>query len=265
MANRTDYLLDSPGECGNTFIPLIWKGDQTQVFYEAVSFHTRQPFCFYYSLSTIHYSLSTGTYPMNLQPLLEKSARDHSHLCPRQILGVRLGLAGMKSLGFESPPDKKRLLVITETDGCFADGLSAATNCSVGHRTLRVEDYGKAAAVFVDVKTGRTVRVAPALDIRQRACAYESDESRHYFAQMGAYKIMPDEEMFTVIEVHLAASVESILSRPGMRVTCDLCGEEIMNEREVHQNEMNLCHTCARGGYYRVKQNVISSIRLSPQ
>jgi formylmethanofuran dehydrogenase subunit E len=165
----------------------------------------------------------------------------------------------MKALGFESPPDKKQLLVITETDGCFVSGLSAATNCTVGHRTLRVEDYGKAAAVFVDVETGRAVRVAPALDIRQRACEYESDESRHYFAQMQAYKTMPDEEMFTISEVQLTASIESIVSRPGMRVTCDMCGEEIMNEREAHQNEMNLCHTCARGGYYHVKQNAISS------
>jgi formylmethanofuran dehydrogenase subunit E len=64
---------------------------------------------------------------------------------------VRLELAGFTALGFDSPPDKKRLLVITETDGCFADGLSAATNCTVGHRTLRVEDYGKTAATFVDV------------------------------------------------------------------------------------------------------------------
>ena len=43
---------------------------------------------------------------MNLQTLLEKSARDHSHLCPRQILGVRLGLLGMKVLGFHEPPAK---------------------------------------------------------------------------------------------------------------------------------------------------------------
>ena len=109
---------------------------------------------------------------MDISPLLEKSMQDHDHLCPRQILGVRIGLAGMKALGFDEPPTKKRLLVITETDGCFVDGLIAATDCTVGHRTLRVEDYGKVAATFVDVKTGRTVRVAPALDVRERAYAY---------------------------------------------------------------------------------------------
>jgi len=194
---------------------------------------------------------------MNIQPLLDKSVREHSHLCPRQILGVRLGLAGMKAVGFDSPPNIKQLLVITETDGCFVDGLSAATNCTVGHRTLRVEDYGKVAAVFVNVNTRHIVRIAPVLDIRQRAYAFASDEPNHYAAQMQAYQIMPDEEMFTRIEVQLAVPIESILSRPGLRVNCSACGEEIMNEREVHQNGKTLCHTCAHSGYYHVEQNSI--------
>lgn len=196
---------------------------------------------------------------MNLQFLLEKSARDHSHLCPRQILGVRLGLAGMSALGFETPPDKKQLLIITETDGCFADGLSAATNCTMGHRTLRVEDYGKVAATFVDTKSGFAVRVAPALDIRKKAYRYAIDEPRHYFAQMQAYQVMPDDEMFTITEVQLATSIESIVSRPGVRVNCDVCGEEIMNEREAKQKGLTLCIACAHGGYYLVEQNVILS------
>ncbi|MEW6402974.1 MAG: formylmethanofuran dehydrogenase subunit E family protein [Chloroflexota bacterium] len=76
---------------------------------------------------------------MNCTPLLEKSLQDHDHPCPRQILGVRIGLAGMKTLGLHEPPAKKQLLVIAETDGCFVDGVIAATHCTVGHRTLRSE------------------------------------------------------------------------------------------------------------------------------
>jgi formylmethanofuran dehydrogenase subunit E len=128
-----------------------------------------------------------------------------------------------------------------------------------------VEDYGKVAAVFIDVKTSRAVRVAPMLDIRQRAGAYISDEPRHYFAQMQAYQIMPDKEMFTITEVQLAVTIESIVSRPGMRVTCDVCGEEIMNEREVRQNGMTLCHACARGGYYQTGQNDILSYAVEQE
>ncbi|MEP0805109.1 MAG: TraR/DksA C4-type zinc finger protein [Chloroflexota bacterium] len=187
---------------------------------------------------------------MKLSDYLEKSSRDHSHLCPRQILGVRMGLLGMKTLGFDAPPPKKRLLVIVESDGCFADGVTAATDCTVGHRTLRVEDYGKTAAVFVDTLTGRAVRVAPALDVRQKAYAYAPAEPRHYFAQMQAYQIMPDDEMFTVSEVQLKTPIEAIVSRPGVRVNCDVCGEEIINEREIKREGLTLCRACAGGAYY---------------
>jgi formylmethanofuran dehydrogenase subunit E len=157
----------------------------------------------------------------------------------------------MKSLGFDAPPPKKRLLVIVESDGCFADGITAATDCTVGHRTLRVEDYGKIAATFVDTVSGRAIRIAPALDIRQKAHAYAPGEPRRYFAQMQAYQIMPDEEMFTVVEVQLKTSIEAIISRPGVRVNCDVCGEEIINEREIKQNGLTLCRACAGDAYYQ--------------
>lgn len=186
----------------------------------------------------------------SLQMLLEISSRDHSHLCPRQILGVRMGLLGMQSIGFSEPPAKKRLLVIIETDGCFADGISAATGCTVGHRTLRVEDYGKTAAVFVDTESGMAIRVSPALDIRNKAYDYAPNEPRHYFAQMQAYQIMPDPVMFTVLPVTLKTPVAAIVSRPGLRVNCSSCGEEIMNEREIRLGELTLCRACAGGGYY---------------
>ena len=194
---------------------------------------------------------------MNLAQILEKSMQDHDHLCPRQILGARIGMAGMKALNFTEPPKKKELLIISETDGCFVDGVIAATGCTVGHRTLRVEDYGKVAVTFVDTRTGYAIRIAPRLDIRERASAFVPNEPRHYFAQMQAYQSMPDEEMFNVQEVELGVSIEKITSRPGMRINCDVCGEEIMNEREIHRAGNILCHACAYCGYYLPAQSEI--------
>jgi formylmethanofuran dehydrogenase subunit E len=190
---------------------------------------------------------------MEIQELLETSARKHNHLCPRQILGVRIGLKGIALLGLR-PEDiaRKRLLVIAETDGCFIDGLTAATGCEFGHRTLRVEDYGKIAATFIDTKTERCFRVAPALDVREKAYAYVPDEPRHYFAQLQAYQIMPDADLLSVQAVALSQPVAQILSRPGVRVNCDLCGEEIINEREVKREDLTLCRACAGQGYYQI-------------
>ena len=195
---------------------------------------------------------------MDITQLLERSMKDHDHLCPRQILGVRIGLAGMKAVGFVEPPLKKQLLVITETDGCFVDGVIAATSCTVGHRTLRVEDYGKVAVTCINVSTGYAVRVAPRLDVRERACAFVPEESRPYFAQLQAYQKMADEEMLRLEEVTLVTPLSQILSRPGVRVNCDVCGEEIMNERETSHNGVPLCRACMGEGYYQVTSHTYS-------
>jgi formylmethanofuran dehydrogenase subunit E len=188
---------------------------------------------------------------LSLNDVLKISAARHSHLCPRQVLGARIGLTGVSALGMEIPINDKRLLVILETDGCFADGVEAATGCTIGHRTLRVEDYGKVAATFVDVKTGQAVRIAPALDVRQRAYAYAPDEKRHYFAQLAAYQVMPERELLSIQEVYLNTPVEALVSRPGVRVNCELCGVEIINEREVNRDGMTLCRSCAGAAYYQ--------------
>jgi formylmethanofuran dehydrogenase subunit E len=187
----------------------------------------------------------------NLKEILTFSASRHSHLCPRQVLGARLGLAGAAALGLDVPRKDKRLLVILETDGCFADGIEASTGCTVGHRTLRIEDYGKIAATFVNVQTSQAVRLAPRLDVRQRACEYGDGETRHYFAQLQAYQIMPEAELLTLQPVQLKIPVEKIVSRAGVRVNCQICGEEIINEREITIGGGHvLCQACALGGYY---------------
>jgi len=188
----------------------------------------------------------------DLQLLLEQSAARHSHLCPRQVWGVRMGLAGAAALGMEVPRDDKRLLVIVETDGCFADGVEVATGCTVGHRTLRVEDYGKIAATFIQVKTGRAVRLAPRLDVRERARLYAPDQKRRYFAQLQGYQLMPINELLSLQEVTLTTPVEAIISRAGVRANCVVCGEEIINQREVVREGMTLCRSCAGQAYYEV-------------
>jgi formylmethanofuran dehydrogenase subunit E len=185
-----------------------------------------------------------------LQTILQTASARHKHLCPRQVLGARIGLAGAAALGLELPRRDKHLLVILETDGCFADGVEVATGCTVGHRTLRVEDYGKVAATFINVKTKHAVRVAPQLDVRTRALAYAPDEARHYFAQLHAYQFMPETELLSIEPVVLATPIEIIVSRPGIRVNCEACGEEVINAREVQIGERILCRACAGGGYY---------------
>ncbi len=200
----------------------------------------------------------TGNQPLvfavacDLESILAESAARHDHLCPRQVLGARIGLAGMAALGIPTEKIDKRTLIIAETDGCFVDGLEAATGASVGHRTLRIEDYGKAGATFIDVRTGRAVRLAPLPGVRARAAKLFPHARSRYHAQLDAYQVMPDEEMFSATEVALSTPVETLISRPGVRVSCDVCGEEIINQREALRDGVTLCRACAGEGYYRL-------------
>jgi formylmethanofuran dehydrogenase subunit E len=202
---------------------------------------------------------------MRLQELLAVSASRHSHLCPRQVLGVRMGLAGGEALGMQLPHRDKGLLIIIETDGCFADGIEAATGCTLGHRTLRVEDYGKVAATFIQVNSGHAVRLAPRQDVRQRAFLYapaqlSNNFNLNYIAQLYGYQSMPSAELFSFQEIVLAVSVRDLVSRPGLRVNCDACGEEIINQRQVQVGERLLCRACAGPAYYQAALAVVGQV-----
>lgn len=186
-----------------------------------------------------------------LNELLPASAALHQHLCPRQVLGVRMGLLGGRWLDLELPRQDKRLLTFVETDGCAADGVTVATGCWVGRRTLRVIDFGKVAATFVDTDTRRAVRVVPKASIRERAWAYAPEAETKWQAQLLGYQRMPETELLLAQEVVLTVSLEELLSRPGCRTICQGCREEIINEREILQNGLTLCRACAGQSYYR--------------
>lgn len=185
-----------------------------------------------------------------MQEQLAESASLHKNLCPRQVLGVRMGRYAARLLGFDPLQVDKRLLVIVETDGCFATGIGAATRCSIGSRNLRVEDYGKAAATFTDTHLRRSVRIAPAADARSLAQEYVPDTADRWEAMLEGYQRIPDDLLFSWQAVELLTPVEAIFSRPGVRTACQFCGEEIINEREVVREGKLLCRSCAGFSYY---------------
>lgn len=195
----------------------------------------------------------------SLAELLEKCAALHHHLCPRQVLGVRMGLYAGRLLGLQLPQTDKRLYTIVETDGCGADGVSVATNCWVGRRTLRVEDFGKVAATFVDTLSGRAVRLVPRPAAREASRHYAPQTASRWQANLIGYQHMPDDELFSFQWVRLLRPIEAIISQPGKRAVCDRCGEEIMNEREVYAGEMTLCRACAGEAYYEAEEAAVQA------
>ena len=163
-----------------------------------------------------------------------------------------MGLEAEHLLDLIVPRDDKRLLVIVETDGCFADGVSVSTGCGVGRRTLRVEDYGKVAATFIDIDAGKSVRIAPGRDARKLARGYAPQAQSRWQSQLIGYQQMPAEELFTWQPVTLVTPVAEIVGRPGSRTKCDECGEEIINQREIPEGNKVKCQSCGGDSYYKV-------------
>jgi len=187
-----------------------------------------------------------------LEALLAESAKLHHHLCPRQVLGVRMGMYASQVLGLALPQNDKRLLTIVETDGCAIDGIAVATGCWVGRRTMRIEDYGKVAATFVDTLTGQAIRIVPRAQARQLARDYAPEARSKWDAQLLGYQRMPAEELLSVQAVQLTTPLERIISRAGCKTICEACGEEIMNEREIVREGVTLCKSCAGESYYDI-------------
>ncbi|KAB8333744.1 formylmethanofuran dehydrogenase [Scytonema tolypothrichoides VB-61278] len=180
-----------------------------------------------------------------LELVLAQSAELHKHLCPRQVLGARMGMLAGRLLGLELPQAGKRLFTFVETDGCFADGVGVATGCWLGRRTMRLIDYGKVAATFVDTRDGRAIRVRPSAQARSRACIHAPGAKSRWHAYLNAYQVMPDEELLEAQPITLALDLKALISRNGVRAECERCGEEVINEREVYVQGELLCRPCA--------------------
>ena len=191
-----------------------------------------------------------------LKDLLEISAAQHRHLCPRQVLGVRMGMYAAEYFGLDLPQRDKRLYTFIETDGCALDGVSVATGCWVGRRTMQVLDFGKMAATFVDTYTDQAVRITPHPEVRQAVFCYAPQAKDHWHAYLEAYRVMPLDELLAAQPVSLTVSMRAIISREDARVLCNRCGEEIFNEREVRLEDQVLCRACAGGSYFELSSDV---------
>jgi formylmethanofuran dehydrogenase subunit E len=174
----------------------------------------------------------------------------HDHVCPRQVLGVRIGLHAAALLGAPVPQADKRLVAFVETDGCFADAVTAATGCSLGHKTMRLVDHGKVAAVLLDTATGRAVRVWPHEQARAWAAAFAPNAPDRWHAQLAGYRTMPAETLLRSAFVAVAAPRGRSPVHPPPRVACAACGEEVMNGREVVGPEGVRCRACVGERYW---------------
>jgi formylmethanofuran dehydrogenase subunit E len=173
----------------------------------------------------------------------------HGDLCAGIVLGTRMAILGLSAIGIDDPKggDRKNLIVYVETDRCASDAILAVTGCHPGKRTMKILDHGKMAATFINLKTGKAVRVvAKNKDGDKVVTREEIEKSPH----TEAYAMMPAEDLFETMNVRVELKPEDMPGKPLRTVTCEDCGERVMDMREERKDGRVLCRPCASGRTY---------------
>jgi formylmethanofuran dehydrogenase subunit E len=190
----------------------------------------------------------------SLDEYLRDAEQAHGHLCAGQVLGVRLAMLGLQKLGIDDPrgnkEDRKRLVTFVEIDRCATDAVAVVTGCRLGKRALKFRDWGKVAATFVDVSTGKAIRIAAKESSKALARQMHPEIADKNQQQMLAYSEITDADLFTTQWVKVALPPEEFPGYKGERVVCEVCGEGINFRREVRAETKVLCRACAGERYY---------------
>jgi formylmethanofuran dehydrogenase subunit E len=186
--------------------------------------------------------------------LLEGSARAHGHLCPGQVVGVRMAMLGCRLIGLDNPgqpPQIKKLIVYVEIDRCATDAIAYVTGAKLGRRSLKFVDNGIMAATFVNIESGSAFRIVSTEKSRDLAHGYEPGIGDVRQQQLEAYIHMPDDLLFTVTPVRVDVPVHDMPGPSRFKVRCASCGTMVRDKKEVLVNDRILCRPCAHGTYYR--------------
>ncbi len=185
-----------------------------------------------------------------LDEYIALAEKAHGHICAGQILGVRLAMLGLRELGITDPvAERKRLVTYVEIDRCMTDAVALVADCRLGKRALKFRDWGKVAVTFVDLSTGRAVRIA-AKESSKPAARAMFPEMEKEPGQQKAYRLLSDDVLFDKQWVKVEVLPEDLPGYKGPRVVCAACGEGINFKREVVVEGRTLCRSCAGGRYY---------------
>jgi formylmethanofuran dehydrogenase subunit E len=195
---------------------------------------------------------------MSFRELLDESVAQHGHLCPGQILGVRMAMLGCGLLAIEDPrsrAERKKLIVFVEMDRCATDAIASVTGCSMGKRTLKFRDYGIMAATFFHSERDEAYRIVAREEAKLRARVLAPGQGDPFQQQLQAYRTMPDRDLFRIQRVEVELAPWELPGPPRRHARCTRCGQVIRDGREIHAGTSVLCRPCAGEAYFHPRIN----------
>lgn len=194
------------------------------------------------------------------EDLLNSSAIAHGHLCPGQVVGVRMAILGCRLLGLNHPSRHdqiKKFVIYIEMDRCTADAVAHVTGVKLGRRSLKFMDYGIMAATFLHLETGEAFRIVSTEEARDLIDVYAPGVAGKSQQQIDAYKRIPDSVLFRVQRVSVAISDYDLPGPTRYKTTCRQCGQIVRDHREVVVDGRALCHPCADRAYFSDAQEIV--------
>jgi formylmethanofuran dehydrogenase subunit E len=188
----------------------------------------------------------------------------HGHACPGLALGYRAAEYALQHLRAGRSEDED-LVAIVENDACGVDAIQLVAGCSAGKGNLILQDYGKHAYTFIDMKSHRAIRlvqrpepVVQRIDplasvLREKVMAGTATPAEHkeFHARQAAVieriLSMPFDELFIAREVRPEIPVRAKLFAS---VQCAICGEMVAEHRARVKDGKFICMPCA-GDYGR--------------
>ncbi|RJX30110.1 MAG: formylmethanofuran dehydrogenase [Desulfarculus sp.] len=192
-----------------------------------------------------------------VERLVAASARAHGHLCPGQVIGVRMSILGLGLLGYPCPlpyPEIKSLLGVVEIERCLSDAVAVATGLRFGRGSLKLINLGLLASTFWDLGSRRGVRLLSREEARALAPVYASDMEGEHAQQTEAYKVMPNSELFQAQWVALSLPPHELPGQRPPKVPCERCGVPVRSGQVRRQGDQSLCAVCAGGAYFQPLQ-----------
>ncbi len=187
----------------------------------------------------------------------EEVVKFHGHSCMGLATGYRVAEAALKELGSDRDIDEE-IVAIVENDSCAVDAVQYLTGCTFGKGNLLFKDHGKPVYTFGRRSDGKAIRIV----------VRSIDENRHPGLADLRAKVMDkiaSEEEKQLYEKKLKEAIHKYLEEPLDRIveieeikrklpekarifnslTCEECGEKVMEARTRIKNRKTVCIPCA--------------------
>jgi len=190
----------------------------------------------------------------DFETLLKGSAEEHGHLCPGQVIGVRMAMLGCELIGLDEPaqlPQIKSLIVYVEIDRCATDAIAFVTGARLGRRSLKFVNNGIMAATFVNLDKGKAFRIRARETSREQVANYAPELADEKEQQLAAYQIMPPDLLFEVLPVEVDVPYSDMPGPTRFKCECESCGVIVRDKREIYKNGQVVCRNCAGDTYFK--------------